>query len=238
MIELAVGAAVSSRPVLAAGWTELLFAAVVLCENLLASLRAAPRPLTLPARLLALAQVFLTTGLAVGLAATIDAGVSGAFAGAWSAPLAVLLLAGWIGLTVVGSLLHLLAILARIRRFALAVPAPRPGRDRALTAAAATAIAALALSHAPGLAPLTAPAAALTFAVGAVLAIRVVVLAFRPAAPTAVMRTFSDPSIRTRRPRRPFRRCFVTSSLQSTARLTPSVRSSRRSISPNAATRH
>ena len=202
VIELAVGAVVSSKAVLAAGWTDLVLAAALLCANLLASLRAAPRPVTLPARLLAVAQVFLTAGLAAGLAATIDAGISGAFAGAWSAPLAVLLLAGWIGLTVAGSLLHLLAILGLIRRFTLAVPAPRPRRDRALTAAAATAIAALALSHAPGLAPLAAPAAAVTLAVGAVLALRVLVLALRAAAPTAAMRTFSVASVWTRRPRR------------------------------------
>jgi nitrite reductase (NO-forming) len=202
VIELAIGAVVSSKAVLAAGWTDLLFAAALLCANLLASLRAAPRPLTLPARLLAVAQVFLATGLAAGLAATIDAGIGGAFAGAWSAPLAVLLLAGWIGLTVAGSLLHLLAILGRMRRSALAVPAPRPRRDRALTAAAATAIAALALSHAPGLAPLAAPAAGLTLAVSAVLALRVAVLAFHAAAPTLVMRTFSVVSVWTRRPRK------------------------------------
>jgi hypothetical protein len=100
VIELAIGAAAASMGVLAAGWMDLLAAAALLCVNLVASLRAAAHPLPLPGRLFAVAQVFLATGLAVALIATIDAGVTGPFAAAWSAALAVLLLAGWIGLTV------------------------------------------------------------------------------------------------------------------------------------------
>ena len=184
IVGLAGGAAFDHAAVLAAGWTCLLFAATLLAVNLLASLRTAVRPLGLPARLLGLAQAFLPAGLVIALAATLATGVEGPFIGSTRAELAVLLLAGWIGLTVTGSLLHLLAILARIRNFTLAMPQPRPRRDRTLTATAGAGVAALALSHAPGLTPLGAPAAAVTMAVAALLAIRVLALALRVVGPT------------------------------------------------------
>jgi hypothetical protein len=182
---LAAGSAFGSEVVLVTGWAALLLAAALLCTNLVASLGGAPRPLTLPVRLITLAQAFLMTGLAVALAATIHTGVSGPFAGSPRAALAVLLLAGWIGLTVAGSLLHLLAILARVRRFTIAMPETRPARDRALTATSGAAVAALALSHAPGLTPLSTPAAAVTLAVAATIAMRVIALALRAVVPSA-----------------------------------------------------
>ena len=182
---LAVGAAFSRDAVLATGWIALLAAATLLAVNLLASLRSAVRPLALPARLLALAQAFLPAGLLVALIATLEIGATAPFTGPAGAAIAVLLLAGWIGLTVAGSLLHLLAILARIRNFTLPMPQPRPLRDRTLTATAGAGVAALALSRAPGLALLGAPAAAVTAAVAALLAIRVLALALRAARPIA-----------------------------------------------------
>lgn len=181
--ELALGAAFSSRAVLAAGWADLLVAVALLCANLLASLHAAPPPLSLPARLLALAQAFLLAGLALALAATIQTGVYGPFAGASRAALAVLLLTGWIGLTVTGALLHLLAILARIRRFAISVPLPYPTRDRITAVAAAIAITTLALSKVSGLTALAMPATAVTLAVAASLAVRLFSLALRALTP-------------------------------------------------------
>jgi nitrite reductase (NO-forming) len=185
IVGLAVGAAFDRAGVLAIGWTCLLLAATLLAVNLLASLRTAVRPLGLPARLLALAQAFLPAGLLLALVAALDTGAEGPFTGPPRAALAVLLLAGWIGLTVAGSLLHLLAILARIRNFTLPMPQPRPLRDRTLTVTAGAGVAALALARAPGLAPLGAPAAAVTAAVGGLLAIRVLALALRAAGPTA-----------------------------------------------------
>jgi hypothetical protein len=184
IVGLAVGAAFDRAGVLATGWIALLLAATLLAVNLLASLRTAVRPLALPARLLALAQAFLPAGLLLALVAALDAGAEGPFTGPPRAALAVLL-AGWIGLTVAGSLMHLLAILARIRNFTLPMPQPRPLRDRTLTAAAGAGVAALALARAPGLAPLGAPAAVVTVAVGGLLAIRVLALALRAVGPTA-----------------------------------------------------
>jgi nitrite reductase (NO-forming) len=184
IVGLATGAAFDRTAVLATGWIALLLAATLLAVNVLASLRTAVRPFALPSRMLALAQVFLPAGLLLGLVATLDAGAAGPFTGPPRAALAVLLLTGWIGLTVTGSLLHLLAILARIRNFTLPMPQPRPLRDRTFTATAGAGVAALALSRAPGLAPLGAPAAAVTAAVAGLLAIRVLVLALRAVGPT------------------------------------------------------
>jgi hypothetical protein len=96
-------------------------------------------------RLIALAQGFLPAGLLLAMAATLHTGAAAPFVGQERPALAALLLLGWIGLTVAGSLLHLLAILARARNFARPMPPARPTRDRALTAAAGVAIAALAL---------------------------------------------------------------------------------------------
>lgn len=183
VVELAVGAAFAQRAVLAVGWTDLLAAAVMVCANVVGSLRAAPRPLALPPRLLALAQAFLLAGLTLALAATVEAGVEGPFLAGWRAALAALLLVGWIGLTVVGSLLHLLAVLARIRRFTRNIPSPRPMRDRGLTGLAALAVVALALAQVPGLAWLEGLASILTLAVVAMLALHVAQLAGRALAP-------------------------------------------------------
>ena len=183
VIALAIGAAFTSRAGLAAGWTELLTAAALLCANLLASLRIAPRPLVLPARLLALAQTFLLVGLAIALAATMRAGVNGPFTGTWRQVLAVLLLAGWLGLTVTGALLHLLAILARIRRFTLAMPRPQPTLDRLITTGAASAVILLALSKTAAMTPLRLPSSVLTLTVLALLSMRLIGLAARALGP-------------------------------------------------------
>lgn len=180
---LAAGAAFSLTGLIVGGWIDLLFAAALLAVNVIASLRTAARPLALPPRLLATAQAFLPAGLLVALVATLSAGAGGPFTGPPRAALGVLLAAGWIGLTVAGSLLHLLAILARVRRFTFALPRPRPARDRALTTAAGLGVGALALSHAPGLAQLALPATVLTGAVGVTLALSVLGLAWRVVGP-------------------------------------------------------
>jgi hypothetical protein len=185
IVALATGAAFDRATVLSIGWIALLLAATLLAVNLLASLRTAVRPLALPARMLALAQAFLPAGLLLALVATLDTGAAGPFTGPPRAALAVLLLTGWIGLTVAGSLMHLLAILARIRKVTLPMPQPRPLRDQTLTATAGAGVAALALSRAPGLTPLGAPAAAVTAAVAGLLAMRVLALALRAVGPTA-----------------------------------------------------
>ncbi len=157
---LAAGYAFSLAPVAVAGWLTLLLAAFLLLANLAGSLFAAPRPLGLAARLVGAAQPFLAAGLLVAAAAAIDAGPAAAIAGSDRAAIGTLLVAGWVGLTVAGSLLHLLPLLLRVRDLRRPMPQPRPLRDGALTAAAVAGVSGVALAQlaeAEGLAALARP---------------------------------------------------------------------------------
>jgi hypothetical protein len=174
---LAAGSSFDVVPLVVSGWLALVAAAAMLSVNLLASLRGAPGPLSLAARLVALGQLYLPAGLLVALVATATGGIGAPFSGAARGSLAALVPAGWIGLTVAGALLHLLAVLGRVRRFTIAMPEPHPGRDRAVVLAAAVGIGALALAYIDGLEPVAAPAALLTVAVALLLAGRIAVLA-------------------------------------------------------------
>lgn len=137
-------------------------------------------PLALAARLLAVAHAFLPAGLLLALVATIADGPGGPFAGAARPALAALLVAGWVGLTVAGSLMHLLAVLGRVRDLRRPLPTPpRPLRDRALTTALAVGVAGSALAHLDGLGWLSAPAIVVLLAAGVVMAARVIALAAR-----------------------------------------------------------
>ena len=177
--QLAFGAAFDAQIPIVSGWLSLALAACLLVMNLGASLHAARRPLALPAQLIALAQAFLAAGLLFALAVTVSRGPDEVLLGAQRNVLAILLLAGWIGLTVSGALLHLLALLARVRSFSQAMPAPAPLRDIALTLAAGIAISALALSHVRSLDALGGPASIILLTVLALLSARVLVLAVR-----------------------------------------------------------
>jgi nitrite reductase (NO-forming) len=177
--QLTFGAAFGTQVLVASGWLSLALATCLLAINLGASLHAARRTLTLPAQLIALAQAFLAAGLLFALAVTISNGPREALLGDQRNVLAVLLLAGWIGLTVSGALLHLLAVLARVRSFSRAMPTPAPVRDPALTLAAGVGISALALSHVPSLDALGGPASIILLTVLALLSVRVLVLAVR-----------------------------------------------------------
>jgi len=179
IVELALAAAFGADPLAALAWLQLTAAAGLLALNLLASLAARAVPLSLPARLVALAQPFMVAGLLVGLAATLADGTAGPLGAGVRPVLAVLLLAGWVALTVAGSLLHLLTVLARVRRFTLAMPAPRPARDRAVAALAGTAVVVWALAAIPGAGPLGPPAVALRLVAALVLAARVAAAALR-----------------------------------------------------------
>jgi nitrite reductase (NO-forming) len=186
---LACGAAFSLEVAIDLGWLGLVLAAGLLAVNLGASLRAAPGPLALPARLIALAQAFLAAGLLFALAVTVSQEGADVLLGVQRDILAVLLLIGWIGLTVCGALLHLLAVLARVRDFNRRMPAPAPMRDRTLTLAAGLSITALAVSHAPALDAVARPATIVLLAVLALLGALVLTLAARVLAPAARART-------------------------------------------------
>ncbi|MGC1166013.1 MAG: hypothetical protein WA862_07890, partial [Solirubrobacterales bacterium] len=107
-------------------------------------------------------------------------GPAQALAGSTRAAVGTLLIAGWIGLTVLGSLLHLLAVVVRVRGgFAAKMPTPRPRLDIPLAALAVAGIAGLALSQRAGLAAWHDPATVLILAAYATLAARIATLAAR-----------------------------------------------------------
>ncbi|HJS93260.1 MAG TPA: hypothetical protein VJ741_03280 [Solirubrobacteraceae bacterium] len=177
VVALAGGMAFGVVATVVLGWVGLMLAASLMAVNLGGCLRGAPVTVALPARLLAFAHVFLIAGLVVALETTALHGIGAPFTGRTRTTVATLLLAGWLGLTVTGSLLHLLAILGRIRSFARPVPAANLRRDRALAVAAALAVIALSVVRATGARTLVLPAAALLLAVAAFLGVRVLALA-------------------------------------------------------------
>jgi len=176
---LAIGYGWLLEGVAVAGWIALCLASFALLANVVACVRAAPRPLSLAARLVGAAQLFLPLGLLVATAAAIDAGPMHALVGSTRAALGTLLVCGWIGLTVLGSLLHLLAVVVRVRDFSQGMPAPRPRFDSSVAALASAGIAALALCQQLGLDFGRAAAAAALLAAYAILATRIAVLAAR-----------------------------------------------------------
>lgn len=159
------------------GWAGLTVAALLLVVNIGGCARAAQRPLSLAAQLVGIAQAFLLAGLLVALVKVFGDGPYAPVYGTSRNALAVLLLAGWVGLTVAGSLLHLLGVLHRVRDFTRTMPAPTPTPDRLLTACASTAVATLALSNASGLEKLHTPAVIAVGVVAGVIAVRVLTLA-------------------------------------------------------------
>jgi nitrite reductase (NO-forming) len=174
---LTVGAAFALTLLIVAGWVGLASAGVLLAANLGACLRRAPRPLALPAMLIALAQAFLAAGLLFALVVTIAQRPREPLLGAERDVLAILLLAGWVGLTVCGALLHLLAVLTRVRNFSRPMPVAATMRDPVLVFSAGLGIALLVASHSSRLAALSAPATVILLAVLTFLAIRVLALA-------------------------------------------------------------
>lgn len=176
---LAAGAAFHAGAAVAAGWALLAIAAGLLAVNLAGCARAAQPPLGLPVRLVGAGQGFLAAGLLVALVALIADGPWAPLAGSWRDALAALLLAGWVGLTVAGSLLHLLAVLRRVRHLGEPMPAPRPRPDAVTALLAVTAVAALAASRVPALDAIAPAAEALTAVVASLLAARILALAVR-----------------------------------------------------------
>jgi nitrite reductase (NO-forming) len=178
---LALGYGFGQGDVAVAGWALLLGAACTLTVNLVASAARAPRGLPLSARLVAWAQPFLPVGIAFALVAALDHPLT-PMVGADRAVLAVLVVAGWIGLTVAGSILHLVSIVVRVRDFSRPVPTPNPVRDSALVAVAVGGISLLALAQVTSVSFLRWPATSLLLLAALALAataLRSVVLAFR-----------------------------------------------------------
>lgn len=179
IVTLAEGVAWSVPGIAAAGWALLAAAAALLAANIVASERTATQR-TLPGTLVAAAQVPLLLATLAGFAASVADGAVAPFFGDTRLVLAVLLVAGWIGLTVAGSLLHLLGLMGHVRRLHKP-PGPRaaaPGHPL-LGLAPVAAVLLLAGTVAAGAEDVVPRAAALVGLCFAALAARVVVLAVR-----------------------------------------------------------
>lgn len=175
---LAAGYAWSVDPLAVAGWLALCLGALGLLVNVAASLRSAAHPLSLAARLVGAGQPFLLAGLGVATVAALGDGPGYAFAGSTRSAVGILLVAGWVGLTVLGSLLHLLAVVVRVRGgFAARMPTARPRLDSGVALLATAGIAALALSQGAALDSWRTPAVALLLAAYLILAARIAALA-------------------------------------------------------------
>ena len=178
---LALGYGLALAAVAVAGWASLALAGLLLGANIARCAAAATRPLSLPARLLGVAQALLVAGLAVALAGALADGTDAIFVGSSRVALAALILAGWVGLTVLGSLLHLLAVVVRVRDLSRPAPAPRPLADAGLTALAAVSVCALALAQGPAPEALAGPATIALAVAYLMLAAKVLRLAGRVA---------------------------------------------------------
>ena len=175
---LAAGYGWALEPLALAGWLGLCAGAIALLANVVASLRDAERPLSLPARIVGAGQPFLLAGLLVATVSAIEDGPLNAVTGSTRTTVGTLLVSGWIGLSVLGSLTHLLAVVVRVRGgFAARMPAARPRLDGFIAALAVVGIAALALSQSLGLDGVRNPAVVALLAAYAMLAGRVAVLA-------------------------------------------------------------
>jgi nitrite reductase (NO-forming) len=180
VVALAIGYAWGVDPLAIVGWLMLCLGAVGLLTNVAACLLGASGPLSLAARIVGAAQPFLFVALLVATISAVEGGPEQALAGSSRSAIGTLLVAGWIGLTVLGSLLHLLAVVIRVRGgFAAPMPVPRPRLDGAIAALAMMAITALALAQGAGVGGLHDPARLLLLAVYLVLGGRVARLAGR-----------------------------------------------------------
>jgi nitrite reductase (NO-forming) len=109
-----------------AGWGLLLAATAMLGANLLASARTGELR-SAGAIVVGAGQLMLVAAVLAGLRSAIDSDPFAALLWEDRTTVAALLLGGWIGLTVAGSLLHLLALMERVRLM------PRPPRESRLS---------------------------------------------------------------------------------------------------------
>jgi nitrite reductase (NO-forming) len=176
---LAAGYAFAVDAPVVAGWAGLGVAALVLCANLAGSLAATEGALSLSARLIAAAQACLLLALALALADALGGDATAGPTDTVRSAMAVLLLPGWLGATVLGALLHLLSVLLRVRDLRHPLPEPRPVRDRALVALAVLGVLGLAVGRAASVDELALPAGVAIASAYAVLGALVVSRAAR-----------------------------------------------------------
>lgn len=120
---LAAGLGAGIDPISAAALVAMSAAAVMLGVNLVASVRAAGG-FDLSPRLLLAGHMCLIGALAIASVQSLTDGSLTQLSMSERKGIGTLLVGGWVGLTVVGSLLHLVPILVRVRNFAAPPPAP------------------------------------------------------------------------------------------------------------------
>jgi nitrite reductase (NO-forming) len=168
----ALGYGLGERLPTAAGYALLAVAAGLVVVNVAASARRARR-VPLSAQLVGAAQAMLVVGLVVALAASLRPGTALAYRG--HDALLELLAAGWIGLTILGALTHLLGTIARAP---VAAQAGRWDRgDVALTVLAAGGLLVVVASELLGGTPADLPARTAVGIAYLVVAVRVARLA-------------------------------------------------------------
>lgn len=134
---LSVSAAFALDAGAIAGWALLGCATAMLISNLVAGALDG-RVRTPGALLVSVAQLMLAGAVVLGLVSAVRFGPLAVLVGPQRPALAALLLGGWIGLTVTGSLAHLLTLMTRVR----SMPSPPPPArfDVALIAGGALAV--------------------------------------------------------------------------------------------------
>lgn len=159
----AAGYALSLPGLAVAGWGCLLLAAALLAANVAGCARAG-RPLALTAQLVGAAQVCLLVGIAVALIG-VASSPAASLTGSTRSAAAALLLAGWVGMTVLGSLLHLLSVVRHVRTLPRPAPLAEGRADGLLAPLGLLGAAGLAASQAAGLGALALPSLAALLAV-------------------------------------------------------------------------
>jgi nitrite reductase (NO-forming) len=176
VVLLAVGLASLKTLPAACGALALLAASLLLLANLATTAEPSALCRSLPTLLVAAGQLLLPASVALGTVIVIAEGPHALVAadGAWT--VRILVIVGWIGFTVGGSLLHLTSLLARVRsRFAYDAPALPPAYALVLVAGALVGVVVLALSDLPGADLPPWAGIALMLPVASVLAVRVAV---------------------------------------------------------------
>lgn len=166
----AIGYALDQPWLAVVGWGCLLIGAALLSVNVLLCARAG-WPLSLSAQLLGAAQACMIAGLGVALIG-VASSPAAALTGSTRSAVAALLLAGWVGMTVLGSLLHLLSVIRHVRTLPRPAPAPAWPVDGMLAPLGLLGAAGLAASQLAGLPALALPSAAALAAVYLMLGAR------------------------------------------------------------------
>lgn len=147
---LATGYGFSFATLATLGWFSLAGAAVLLLINVASCRLRSEIALSLAARLVGTAQAFLPAGIALLAISTLAGGSDLSLSGSTRDAAGTLLVAGWVGLTVLGSLLHLLGVLVRSRGFGPTASARMSVAEPALVAFAAAGTAGLAVAQLAG----------------------------------------------------------------------------------------